>query len=368
MLIKSQGVFLGRGRSMKPFQGREHGRELLRSLPVNLLYFFIACFLILQIPAMSQAQTTQSGPPPVDPTIVREGDFAVRLLFELGLGTAEDEIAAETHLGKVGIVPRNGWIADYPVTPDVYAELQKAVSEAADSKKLSMSREAALKRLDTVNIQLGLSVKPYAGEKDNQTGVPDSANYLNPTEINDYYYTQGPPIVTYYAPPPDYYYLYAWVPFPFWYADFWFPGFFVLHDFHKTVFIHNRVGFVSNHFNDIRFHRAFRIDPLTRFRGRTFAGIGASRSRNFMSTGVPRSEERIFHGPREHWVPGNRMISPPNRPRGMMRPPSAGSFNAPPSRPAGPPATSHGGMGVPHSHEGSPSHGGQGFQGRGRGR
>ena len=199
---------------MKPFQGKKHRRDLLRSFSFNQLYFFIVCFIILLTPIWSQAQSTQSGPPPVGPTVVREGDFAVRLLFELGLGTTEDEIEAETQLGKAGIIPRNGWIADYPVTPDVYAELQKAVSDAADSKKLSMSREEALKRLNTANIQLGLSVKPYTGEKDRPTGVPDSANYLNPTEINDYYYTEGPPIVTYYAPPPDYYYLYAWVPFP----------------------------------------------------------------------------------------------------------------------------------------------------------
>src|SRR5271169_6295509 len=153
---------------MKPFQGKKHGRGLLRSLSFNLLYFFIVCFMILLTAVMSLAQTTQSGPPPVDPTIVREGDFAVRLLFELGQGTAEDEIAAERQLGKIGIVPRNGWIADYPVTPDIYAELQKAVSDAADSQKLSMSREEALKRLNTVNIQLGVSVKPYTSEKDNQ--------------------------------------------------------------------------------------------------------------------------------------------------------------------------------------------------------
>ena len=99
---------------MKAFQGKKPGKGLLRNLSLNLLYFFIVCFLILQIPVMSRAQTTQSGPPPVGPTVIREGDFAVRLLFELGQGTAEDEIAAETQLGKIGIVPRNGWIADYP--------------------------------------------------------------------------------------------------------------------------------------------------------------------------------------------------------------------------------------------------------------
>jgi hypothetical protein len=129
------------------------------------------------------------------------------------------------------------------------------------------------------------------------------------------------------------------------------------------------VGFVSNHFNDVRFHRAFRVDPLTRFTGRTFAGIGAPRSGNFISTGVPRSEMRIFHGPREHWVPGNGMINPPNRPRGMIRPPSQGNLSGPPSRSersGGPPAAS---PAAPSGRIGAPtSGGGQSFPGRGRGK
>jgi hypothetical protein len=347
--------FQGKERPMKIFQGKKHSRGFPKNLLFKILKIFVIGLFIMLTPGMNQAQIAQSGPPSIEPTIVREGDFAVRLMFELGLGTTQEEIEAETQLGKIGIVPRNGWIADYPVTPDVLGELQNAVSNAADSQKLSMSREEALKRLNTVNIQLGLSVTPYTGEKDYQAGSSNSGNYFNPTEINDYYYTQGPPVVTYYTPPPDYYYLYAWVPFPFWCSSFWFPGFFVLHDFHKIVFIHNRVEFVSNHFNDVRFHRVFRIDPLTRFRGRTFAGIGAPRSGNFISTGVLRSEVRIFHGSREHWGPGSGMINPPNRPRGMMRPPSQNSFTGPPSSPTGR-------IGVP------PSGGGQNFPGRGRGR
>ncbi len=350
---------------MKIFQGKKHGRVYLKNLVFFVLEIFAVYLFLMRVAAMSQAQTVQSGPPPIEPTIVREGDFAVRLLFELGLGTAQEEIEAETQLGKIGIVPRNGWIADYPVTPDIFAEIQKAVGDAANSQKLSMGREEALRRLNNANIELGLSVTPYTAQKDYQAGSSDSGSYLKPTEINNYYYTQGPPVVTYYSPPPDYYYLYAWVPFPFWYSSFWFPGFFVLHDFHKTVFIHNRVGFISNHFNDVNFHRVFRIDPLTRFSGRTFAGIGAPRSGNFMSTGVPRSEMRIFHGPREHWVPGSGMISPPNRPRGMIRPPSQGNLTGPPSRPgrpAGPSATHSGGRGGP------PSGGRQNFPGRDRGR
>ena len=53
---------------------------------------------------------------------------------------------------------------------------------------------------------------------------------------------------------------------------------------------------VSNHFNDVRANRVFRIDPVNRFRGKTFAGMGAPRSNTFINTGVPRATERVFNG------------------------------------------------------------------------
>jgi hypothetical protein len=59
--------------------------------------------------------------------------------------------------------------------------------------------------------------------------------------------------------------------------------------------VKNRRVFVTNHFNHFRPHRVFRIDPLHRFHGKTFAGIGAPHRRTFLSTGVPRGAERIFN-------------------------------------------------------------------------
>jgi hypothetical protein len=123
--------------------------------------------------------------------------------------------------------------------------------------------------------------------------------------------------VTYYAPPPDYDYLYTWVPCPFWWVDFWFAGFFILHDFHRIEFVNHRTVFISNHFNDIREHRVFRVDAVSRFHGRTFAGIGASHRGSFISTGVPRSERTIFNGTR------TRMMS---RTTGQISQRSRGSF------------------------------------------
>jgi hypothetical protein len=119
--------------------------------------------------------------------------------------------------------------------------------------------------------QVGLSVETQSGGKAYSAGPSGSQSGPNPTVINNYYYNEGPPTVTYYAPPPDYYYMYGWVPFPFWCAGFQFSGFFILHDFHRTVFIDNRVVVVSNHFNDIRRHRLFRIDPVARRDGRAIA-------------------------------------------------------------------------------------------------
>lgn len=91
---------------------------------------------LLSIPAavfaQAQSQLPAQSPPPIGTPLVREGDFAVRLAPALGISTTNDEIEAESRLGEIGISPRNGWIADYPVTPDVLGELQAGVAAAAD--------------------------------------------------------------------------------------------------------------------------------------------------------------------------------------------------------------------------------------------
>jgi len=261
--------------------------------------------LLLWVPAILYAQS--AVPPSVGASLVREGDFAIDLSAALGLGQTEDEVEAESWLGDAGIAPRNGWMADYPVTPDIVGELQTSVGYAADANKISIGRDEALKQLIAVCTRFGLTVTPYTSG----TGSlpPSCDNYPNPASINEYYSGQGPPIVTYYCPPADYYYLYAWVPYPFWWSGFWFSGFFILHDFHRHHFSHNRVKFVSNHFNDVKHNKVFRVDPVARFNGKTFAGIGARGSKNFFPTGVPRSDRDIFNAPRERMEPG--MVSPP---------------------------------------------------------
>ncbi|MGD0234199.1 MAG: hypothetical protein ABSC55_06630 [Syntrophorhabdales bacterium] len=338
----------------------------MRGLTFRGVKIVLFGLLLLSIPAISHAQSEQasSGPPPIAPPLVREGDLAASLGAALGVASTDDEVEAETRLGEVGIAPRNGWIADYPVTPDILGELQKSVSDAADSRKLSMSKDEALKRLDDVSVQLGVAVRPFAGNEGYRGAPLGGENYPNPDAVNDYYYDEGPPIVSYYTPPPDYYYLYAWVPYPFWCYGFWFPGFFILHDFHRVVYVHNRAVFVSNHFNDVSVHRVFRVDPVTRFNGRTFAGIGAPRGGGFVSTGVPRSGIRIFNAPPRS-APSSSMVSPPSGGSRMVSPPSRVPMTGRATR-AGSPgmagqATRGGGT------AGSPSRGSGGFSGQGHG-
>ncbi len=309
----------------------------------------VVASLFLLLWALPCAAQTASGPPSVAAPIVREGDFARALQEALGLGSAADETEAETRLGEAGIAPRNGWIADYPVTPDVMGELRASVIDAGNSVRLKINGDEALRRLNDVSVQAGMPVMPYDVAPSQPAPATTAEAYPDPTVINNYYYTQGPPVVTYYTPPPDYYYLYTWVPYPFWYTGFWFPGFFVLHDFHRVVVVHGRPAFVSNHFNDVRVHRVFRVDPDRRFHGRTFAGIGAPRARGFVATGVPRSETRIFNAPRA--VPGGR---PPGAPPSGFRAsgPAPRAFHAAAAPPSGfarsgPPAGMTRGGGAP---------------------
>ncbi|HEY5975124.1 MAG TPA: hypothetical protein VIU41_10300 [Geobacteraceae bacterium] len=291
---------------------------------MKIMVVFAAGLLFLSALCYAQPpEPAKTGPAPIAQQFVREGSLAVKLVSVLGLSPTSDETQAETTLGEVGITPRNGWIADYPVTPDIVGELQAAIGEAADANKLTVGRDEAQKRFEGALDDLKLDVKPYTGTSTYEILPEKAENYPNPAVINNYYTTEGPPVVTYYSPPPDYYYLYSWVPYPFWWFGFWYPGYFVLHDFHRPVFVDRRVVFVSNHFNDLHSHRVFRVDPVARFRGRTFAGIGVSHNRrDFISTGVPRSDRRIFNEPRTRMTPegrtmvhrtqsGGRVIAPP---------------------------------------------------------
>lgn len=269
----------------------------------------ILCALVF-MPAETKAAGEQ---PPIEQLLVREGDLAVKLVDALKLGPAADEAEAESLLGNAGVSPRNGWIADYPVTPDIVGELTQSISESADSKSLKMGKGEALQAFQNVTARENLAVRGGAPGQTAQN-APGNTPALDTTVINNYYSEQGPPAVTYYAPPSEYVYLYSWVPYPFWGLNFWFPGFYILADFHRVVQVHGRVEVISNHFVDHGTNRIVRIDPLRRYNGRTFAGIGAPHDpKRFISPGVRKGSSTIFRGARERAMTGGRKASRSSR-------------------------------------------------------
>lgn len=248
---------------------------------------------------LAQSEQTTPGDPLLAESLVREGDLAVRLLEALNLGSAESETEAESMLASVAITPRNGWIADYPVTPDIIGELQAAISEAAESGELAVGKEAALQTLQDVLSDYNLSAKTDTSrESVDETSAPD---YPDSTAVSDYYRDEGPPVVTYYAPPPDYAYLYSWVSYPFRWRGSRFHGFFVRKRFH--VWAHGPHGgrgeYISNYFHDSKTDKTFRIDPVKRSHGGALAEIGGAKQSSPPAPSGPaavpsRSQERTI--------------------------------------------------------------------------
>jgi hypothetical protein len=266
-------------------------------LSKNMIFSLLLVSLMFFGPVTvnSQQEATRPGPPPISQSLVREGDFAIKLAKTLNIGEYGDEVEAESALGGLGISPRNGWIADYPVTPDILGELRSSIIAAADLGKIDYGRDEAVRRFEAIKSEVQIGIRPHSIGNSPIASPDEAVKYPNPAVINNYYISEGPPVVTYYAPPREYYYLYGWVPYPFWWAGFWFPGYFILNDFHRPHYYGNRAVFISNHFNHISAHRVFRIDPVERYRGRTYAGIGVTNRKAFLSTGIPRSEQRVFN-------------------------------------------------------------------------
>ena len=288
------------------------------------LFAVVTALSLLLLPFGVYAQSDQKPPPPpVSQSLVAEGDFALKLVVALKLGTPQGEGQAEDMLSSAGISPKNGWIADYPVTPIVVGELQTAVAAAADARRLPISKEEALKAFQDVTAEIGLAVVPGGPDQyaENQP-QPDSS------AIDNYYYDEGPPVVTYYAPPWDYYYLYDWVPYPFWCTGFFFPGFFVLSDF--SIFVgghHHLHHLITNHFFDPRAHAFRAVDPTTRTLGRTIhaslghtQGFKSPESRNAATSIFNRSFSRTpTTGGLSRGVTGGRMNRGSNSPSAVGR-------------------------------------------------
>ncbi len=102
----------------------------------------------------SQPGQSQAGPRASERSLVREGYFAMELAEVLKIGEVESEAEAESKLASLGIAPKNGWIADYPLTPRIIGELENAVGEAADSGKITMNREEAIRAFQDLTASL----------------------------------------------------------------------------------------------------------------------------------------------------------------------------------------------------------------------
>ena len=248
-----------------------------------------------------QSGETAKQPPPISQTLVREGEFAVKLVETLRMGQAKNEAEAESMLASAGIAPRNGWIADYPLTPDIIGELEKAVAEAADARRLPMGRNDALKVFRTTAVELELPIVAEVPEGYTESPPPTTPEYTEPGVIDNYYYAEGPPVITYYPPPWDYYYMYGWIPSPFWYAGFYFPGYFILNDFHRVHHGgHGHHGHghdshvVTNHVRDHQTGRIGTVDPTRRREGRTGGVRETTNTKGFSSTEARNGAQSIF--------------------------------------------------------------------------
>jgi len=278
---------------------------------------------LLVFPSVNYGQSGQaaSGVPPIAQPLVREGDFALRLAEVLELGSPTSEPEAESMLSAVGIAPENGWIADYPMTPDAVSELRSAVSEAADSDRLLLTRDEALAAFETLTEELGLGVACETSEED-ESGEPpgEYPDYVTPRVVNNYYYNHGPPVLTYYLPPPSYYYLYSWVPYPFWYSGFFFGGYFILRDFNKVIVVDRGVAVVSNHVFHPKRRTHFALDPHKRFN--RHRGVSSFR------TGEKIHQHRGFRSPEDRRgaqsILNRSHRRHPTQPGGFTRP--RGSF------------------------------------------
>jgi hypothetical protein len=153
----------------------------------------------------SQPGQSKAEPPLRERSLVREGYFAVELAEVLKIGGVKSEAEAESTLASLGIAPKNGWIADYPLTPDIIGELRNAVGEASDSGKIGMNREEALKAFE-----------------DLITSIESQNAGIEPPPVRDPY-----PESYYY--PRFFYYPYSY-PYPY---PFTFGGYYRFHHHHR---------------------------------------------------------------------------------------------------------------------------------------
>jgi hypothetical protein len=163
-------------------------------------------FLFL-IPVISYAQPGQNiqKAPPVSQGLVREGDFAAKLVEVLKLGTAKNEAEAESMLASAGIAPKNGWIANHPLTPDIIGEVRKTIGLALDSGKIAMNKGEALMAVQIlIDNQWRMPVAPGEEQARQYGEYPPPVYGEYEGEYEPYYYPYYYPYYPYYYPYPYY--------------------------------------------------------------------------------------------------------------------------------------------------------------------
>ena len=119
-------------------------------------------------------------------SLVREGYFAMELADALKIGEVNSEAEAESRLASLGIAPKNGWIADYPMTSRIIGELQRAVEAAADSGKIAMNREEALGAFQDL-------IASLESQDARVESPPDTVPYPEPYYYPRFYFYPSPP-------------------------------------------------------------------------------------------------------------------------------------------------------------------------------
>ncbi len=185
-----------------------------------------AIVFLLSIPVITYAQPEQNvqKAPPVSQPLIREGNFAIKLVEVLKLGTAKSEAEAESWLASMGIAPRNGWIADHPLTPDIIGELRSAIGVALDSGKLAMKKDEALLAVQVlIDHQWRLSAVPGKEQARQYGEFPPSVYEGYEGGYEPYYYPES-----YYYPYYSYYYPYYpyFNPFPYYYGGYYYRGYY----------------------------------------------------------------------------------------------------------------------------------------------
>ena len=179
-----------------------------------------AIVFFFSIPVISYAQPEQNvqKAPRVSQSPVREGNFAVKLVEVLKLGTAKNEAEAESILASAGIAPQNGWIADYPLTPHIIGEVRKAIGVALDSSKIALNKDKALMAVQVLIDNEWRMLAAPAEEQAREYGEYPPAGHGEYEEGYDPYYNSELYYSPYYSPYYPYYY-----PYPYYYGGYYYP-------------------------------------------------------------------------------------------------------------------------------------------------